>query len=118
MDTLTSAIDLYRMGNARAAELACEKRLAAPALERAPDQLLVGVGAVGIRGVEEADAAVEGMRKNRHMPPKLVDAMGEMLQAIRDGKLARKPTTAVQEITGKAPVSFAAWCEAHKGAFL
>jgi protein O-GlcNAc transferase len=29
MDTLTSAIDLYRMGNARAAELACEKRLAA-----------------------------------------------------------------------------------------
>jgi hypothetical protein len=64
------------------------------------------------------EAAVEGMRKNRHMPPKLVDAMGEMLQAIRDGKLARKPTHTVQEITGKSPRSFKAWCESHKEAFL
>lgn len=63
-------------------------------------------------------AAVEGMRKNPHMPPKLVDAMGEMLEAIRSGKLARKTTDAVEKVTGKKPNSYAAWCQAHKGAFL
>jgi uncharacterized protein YbjT (DUF2867 family) len=62
-------------------------------------------------------AAVEGMRKNPHMPPQLVDAMGEMLEAIRSGKLARKGTGEVLRITGKKPRSFAAWCETHKSAF-
>lgn len=63
-------------------------------------------------------AAVEGMRANRHMPPALVDAMGEMLEAIHAGKLARRATDAVLKVTGKKPLSFAAWCQAHKNAFL
>jgi uncharacterized protein YbjT (DUF2867 family) len=63
------------------------------------------------------EQAVEGMRKNPHMPAKLVDALGEMLQAIRDGKLSRNPTEDVLKLTGRPAGTFEAWCERHKQAF-
>lgn len=81
-------------------------------------EVLSKVTGKAIKTIEvTVEAAVEGMRKNRHMPPKLVDAMGEMLEAIHSGKLARKPTDEVFKITAKKPRSFVAWCERHKGAF-
>ena len=64
------------------------------------------------------EQAVEGMRRGGRMPPKLLEAQGEMLEAIRSGRLARKTTDTVRELTGSAAGSFAAWCERHKGAFL
>ncbi|HTB21883.1 MAG TPA: NAD(P)H-binding protein [bacterium] len=63
-------------------------------------------------------AAVEGMRASRRMPPKLVDAMGEMLETIRAGKLFRPATDTVEKITGRKPATYESWCLAHRAAFL
>jgi uncharacterized protein YbjT (DUF2867 family) len=62
-------------------------------------------------------AALEGMRQNPSATPVMIEARGEMLEAIRSGKLSRKPTGDVLKLTGKAPGTFAHWCEAHKAAF-
>ena len=81
-------------------------------------EVLAGVLGRPIKVIDvPVSAAVEGMRANRHMPPKVVEAMGQMLGAIRDGKLSRKPTDEVFRLLGRKPGTFVAWCEAHKGAF-
>ena len=48
------------VGVADDAELGREEDLVAAAGDRPPDQLLVGVGAVHVGGVEERDAELEG----------------------------------------------------------
>ena len=47
------------------AELGREDHLVAPPLERSAEQLLVGEGAVGLGGVEEGDAELDGSVERR-----------------------------------------------------
>jgi (4-alkanoyl-5-oxo-2,5-dihydrofuran-3-yl)methyl phosphate reductase len=63
-------------------------------------------------------AAMEGMRSNPAMSAAMVEARGEMLEAIRSGKLDRKATDTVLQLTKRQAGTFSHWCEAHKGAFV
>jgi uncharacterized protein YbjT (DUF2867 family) len=57
----------------------------------------------------------EGMLQRR-MPPVLVEALVELFTFIRDGH-AEITTTTFEQVVGRKPRTFAAWCRAHRAAF-
>jgi uncharacterized protein YbjT (DUF2867 family) len=94
--------------------------LTGPELLTAQEQVAILAQVLGreIQVIEiTVEEAIQAMARFRVMGPRLEQGMREMMTIIREGDYDRPVTGDVLKLTGKAPRTFKAWCEAHKGAF-
>ena len=83
-----------------------------------PEQVRILSGVLGksLKCIDvPTEAAVQGLLRNG-VPASVAGAVGESFEAIRNGK-ATKVSDAVQRLTGKPPLSFEAWAQAHASRF-